>query len=128
MKTTFVKTENVKRLMLALSALEERGAGEACLMVVDGLPGLGKTEATTWMAAQNDCVFVRAKREWTPNWMLKELLEPFKVVVGRSFESKYAQALEALSERARLAQENGEMFAVIIDEVDYITLVTTIAA
>ena len=60
MKASFVKTENVQRLMAALTALEERGAGEARLMVVDGLPGLGKTAATAWMAARNDCVFARA--------------------------------------------------------------------
>ncbi len=45
MKNEFVKTKNVKSFLNALSALSQRGAKEACLMVVDGKPGLGKTHA-----------------------------------------------------------------------------------
>ena len=121
MKASFVKTENVQRLMAALTALEERGAGEACLMVVDGLPGLGKTAATAWMAARNDCVFARAKRNWTPNWMLKELLEQLRVQPAYRFETRFQQTIEALAGRADTARNNGETFAVVIDEVDYIS-------
>ena len=122
MKPTFVKTANVKRLMLGLQAVEQRGAGEACLMVVDGLPGLGKTSATRWLAAQNDCVFIRAKKEWTPNWMLNDLLKQLQEKLpAHSFEKKFEQALTALAKRADAAMRNGDMFAVIIDEVDYIS-------
>ncbi|WP_085908491.1 AAA family ATPase [Kiloniella majae] len=121
MQLKFIKTENVKRLALGLQAIEERGAGEACIMVVEGEPGLGKTEATTWLATENDCLFVRAKREWTPSWMLKELLEQLNVMPAHSFQSRFEQLLEALSNRAQLAQSSRDLFAVVIDEVDYIS-------
>lgn len=45
MRNAFVETANVKRFHTALTALERRGAQEACLLVVDGQPGLGKTTA-----------------------------------------------------------------------------------
>ncbi len=43
MKSAFVQTTNVRRYLQALSALEDRGASEACFIVIDGEPGLGKT-------------------------------------------------------------------------------------
>ena len=65
MKNAFVETGNVKRFQTALTALERRGAAEACLMVVDGLPGLGKTTALYRWATQTGAIYVRAKKEWT---------------------------------------------------------------
>lgn len=121
MKPVFVKTENVQKLMVGLSALERRGAGEACLMVIDGLPGLGKSRALSWFAAQNDCPFVRAKKEWTPNWMLAELLAALNIAhPPHGFEKRFALCLETLAARADAAARAGENFAVIVDEVDYI--------
>lgn len=121
MKPAFVKTENVGKLMVGLSALEKRGAGEACLMVIDGLPGLGKSKALSWYAAQNDCPFIRAKKEWTPNWMMAELLNALNISnVPHSFEKKFALALETLASRADAAGRSNEAFAIIVDEVDYI--------
>ncbi|OSQ41650.1 AAA family ATPase [Thalassospira sp. MCCC 1A01428] len=121
MRVKFVNTQNVKRLMAGMSAIEQRGAGEACLMVVDGSPGLGKTENISYLAAQNASVFVRAKREWTPNWMLAELLEASGVQAKpNSFERKYRLLVETLSMQAKTASDNGEMFFVGVDECDYI--------
>ncbi len=121
MRLKFVNTQNVKRLMAGMAAIEQRGAGEACLMVVDGSPGLGKTENISYLAAQNASVFVRAKREWTPNWMLGELLEACGVQAKpQSFERKYRLLVETLSMQAKAASDNGEMFFVGVDEFDYI--------
>ena len=121
MRLKFVNTQNVKKLMAGMAAIEQRGAGEACLVVVDGSPGLGKTENISYMAAQNASVFVRAKREWTPNWMLGELLEACGVQAKpQSFERKYRLLVETLSMQAKPAADNGEMFFVGIDECDYI--------
>lgn len=74
MKNEFVNTANVKNFLKGMTALSMRGAREACLMVIDGKPGLGKTRALSFWACRNDCVFVRAKKEWTPNWMMKDNL------------------------------------------------------
>lgn len=62
MKNEFVNTANVKNFLKGMTALSMRGAREACLMVIDGKPGLGKTRALSFWACRNDCVFVRAKK------------------------------------------------------------------
>lgn len=91
-------------------------------MVVDGLPGLSKTATIRWWASHQDCTYLRAKKEWTPAWMMRELLSSIGVNnTAHSFEKMYAQALEALGRRARQADRNGEVFAVVVDEVDHIS-------
>lgn len=122
MRNRFVRTENVTRFLTGLAALQDRGAEEACLMVVDGIPGLGKTATISWWAAQQDCTYLRAKKEWTPAWMMREILASVGVRnPAYSFERMYAQALEALGARAREAERADEVFAVVIDEVDHIS-------
>ena len=121
MKPACVKTSNVDRLMLAFSALENRGAEEACLMIVDGDPGRGKSRTLSWFAAQNDMPFVRARKEWTPNWMLKDLLSTLNVAQApHGFEKRFNLALETLVHRADMAEQRDDTFAVIVDEADYI--------
>lgn len=121
MKRNFVKTGNAKMFLASLEALRARGAEEACLMVVDGEPGLGKTECIQWWAVQNGAVFLRAKKEWTPAWMMRELLGELRVTPAYSFERMYAQALENLMGRARTAENSEAAFAVVIDEIDHIS-------
>lgn len=89
MKNRFVETSNVLRFRKSITAVEERGASETCLIVVDGLPGLGKTTTLQNWVAQNDSVYLRAKSSWTPNWMLAELLEVLQVPVPGSAQKKY---------------------------------------
>ncbi len=48
MKNEFVKTKNVKHFLTGIANLSTRGAQEACLMIVDGQPGLGKTSTVNW--------------------------------------------------------------------------------
>lgn len=121
MQRRFVKTANAKRFISALSKLELRGAEEACLMVVDGAPGLGKTATVQWWAVQNGAVFVRAKKEWSPRWMLREILEELRVKPAWSFEKMYRQAIDALQGAADRAHSDGNTFAVVVDEVDHIS-------
>jgi len=120
MRPCHVNTSNTQRFLTGVGAVLDRGAEEACLMVVDGLPGLGKSETTQWWAVQQNAVFVRAKQGWTPNWMLRELLAELSVTPERSFERMYRQALEALAGRAREAGRTGETFGVVVDEIDHI--------
>ncbi|MFV0626131.1 MAG: AAA family ATPase [Alphaproteobacteria bacterium] len=121
MKNEFVKTENVKTFLEALTKLSLRGAGEACLMVVDGQPGLGKTCALNWWAIRNECIYVRAKKEWTPNWLMRDLLNALGAIPANSFEKMFQQTLQLLAQRSSDATRDGKVFAVIIDEVDYIS-------
>jgi len=118
---TFVKTENSTRFLAGLLALADRGASEACFLVVDGEPGLGKTTIVYRWVVQEGGVYLRAKKEWTPGWMLRELLETLKITPEYSFERMYKQALAALSGQARAAERDGTTFAVVVDEADHIS-------
>lgn len=121
MKNAFVETANVKRFQTALTALERRGAQEACLMVVDGLPGLGKTTALHRWATQTGGIYLRAKKEWTPSWFLNDLLSEFRIAPGHSYQKRYAQALEALLQRQTALMLQKKTFAVVIDEADHVS-------
>lgn len=121
MKNAFVETSNVKRFLAALTALEKRGAAEACLMVVDGQPGLGKTTALHRWASQTAGIYLRAKKEWTPSWLLNDLLAEFRIAPGHSYQKRYAQALEALLQRQASLALQKCTFAVVIDEADHIS-------
>jgi len=121
MRPDFVKTKNALAFIAGLQALQQRGASEACLMVVDGEPGLGKTKTIEWWATQNNAIFIRAKAEWTPAWFLRELLASLSRPPEFSFERMYRQALRALGDRAEAADRDQVPFAVVIDEVDHIS-------
>lgn len=121
MKNVFVETENVARFHGALGALERRGATEACLMVVDGRPGLGKTTALFRWAAQSGAIYLRAKKEWSPSWFLEELLTEFRVQPAHSFQKRFAQAMEAMLARQSSLMLQKRTFAVVIDEADHIS-------
>lgn len=121
MRKHFVETENVQRFFQALKALEKRGAEECSLMVVDGAPGLGKTTALEWWAAQNNLIFLRALKEWSPQWFLSDLLGKLRVSPQHSFQRRYRQAIEALSTRQYQADIAKKPFAVVVDEADHIS-------
>jgi len=121
MRPVFVETSNAGRFEAALKTLERRGAEEACLMVVDGVPGLGKTTILNRWAVQNNAVFIRAKKEWTPSWFLDDLLTALKVVPQHSFRKRYEQAMSALLMRQTQMVLQRRTFAVIVDEADHIS-------
>lgn len=121
MKNVFVETSNVKRLLSALYALEDRGAQEACLGVVDGEPGLGKTTTLKYWVAQSGWVYLRAKQEWKPGWFMNELLEALPVRPPHSIEKKYEMILRELGSRHSSAQMAGRTFGLVIDEADHIS-------
>ncbi|QQM29075.1 ATP-binding protein [Martelella lutilitoris] len=119
MKNVFVETANVKAYHSALSALEERGAEEACIVVVDGAPGLGKTTTMKQHIAQTGSIYLRAKKEWQPKWMLNELLDELGVEKPRGIEQKYAKVVSELALRQQLAIQNRKIFTLVIDEFDH---------
>ncbi|EFO32467.1 bacteriophage DNA transposition B protein [Roseibium sp. TrichSKD4] len=121
MRNVFVETSNVTRFLSALTALQQRGAEEACLVVVDGLPGLGKTTTLKNWVSQTGSVYLRAKKEWTPSWFMNELLGVLKVHPPHAFQKKYAKALEELGQRQLSAQYDRRTFGLVIDEADHVS-------
>lgn len=121
MKQKFVKTSNVLRFDAALSALRKRGASEACIVVVDGEPGLGKTSTLSKFVTQQPAIYLRAKKEFRPSWFLNELLRKMRQEPPHSFEKKYALALQSLGQRQKAAITADQTFALILDEADHIS-------
>lgn len=126
MKNIFVETSNVRRFHTALAALSQRGASEACLAVVDGLPGLGKTTTLKQWVAQNGAIYLRAKKEWKPGWFLDELLEELRINPPHSFAKKFQKVVAELAVRSSSAAMARQNFAVVIDEADHISKKETI--
>lgn len=59
MKHHFVKTENHGRLMAAVRFMEERGSPSACLCLLHGDPGVGKTRNISHWGAANGAVLIK---------------------------------------------------------------------
>ncbi|MEN5083714.1 ATP-binding protein [Bosea sp. TWI1241] len=121
MKNSFVETENYLRFEGALKALDRRGADEARLVVVDGEPGLGKTTALMRWCAQNDAIYVRAKKEWTPAWFMKDLLAAFRIPAPHAFSKGFEIAMNTLMQRRAALSLARRSFLVVIDEADHIS-------
>lgn len=79
MKRHIVKTENYERFRTGISAVEQRGAMEASMMLVTGEAGLGKSGTVDQWAVQRGAAYLRAKEGWTPNWFYQELAENLKL-------------------------------------------------
>lgn len=120
MRNAFVHTANVTRFFAKLNNLGSRGAMEACLMVVDGEPGLGKTHCLNRAAVQFNWVYLRAKAAWSPAWMMRELLEALNIQPQHTFEKMFRQAVEGLASAAARAERDDTVFALVVDEVDHI--------
>lgn len=121
MKPVFVETANYKAFLNGLIALNARGSEECRLVVVDGLPGLGKTTILTRWAAMEECVFVRAKVDWTPKWMLSEILELMQIIPPLGHERRFRECVRALVERLQAATIAGRQFALVVDEADHVS-------
>lgn len=123
MRDTFVETSNVRRFMGALKTLDERGAVEACLVVVDGKPGLGKTTTLSRWVAQTGSVYLRAQKGWDYSWMVKDLLTELSVSYQgiRGSRERFARVLQELQIRAEQAAIEGKVFGLVIDECDLVS-------
>lgn len=102
MHNRFAETSNVKRFLAGISLVETRGASEASWLATIGDPGYGKTKTMQWWALHNKGVYLRAKANWRPHWMLAELVgELVGSQTGGSVESLYNIALRELAKQQR---------------------------
>ncbi len=110
MRPEFAKTSNVQRFLNGMATVDARGAREASMMLVTGDPGYGKTATVYWWAIQNGAVYLRAKANYTPFWLLSELVQELKGRPARNSEDLSKQVVISLSRDPR---------PVIIDEVEH---------
>ncbi|WP_374348548.1 AAA family ATPase [Chitinimonas sp.] len=73
MKPVFVKTSNWERFHDGVQVVQSRGAMEACMLLVFGEPGLGKTSIITRWANDSNAIFVTAQAKWTVPEMLRAM-------------------------------------------------------
>lgn len=124
MKKGFVETTNYTRFMEGMTALQARGSVECRLVVVDGLPGLGKTTILQRWASVEQCIYLRAKTEWSAYWMMSEMLVALaggEADVPRGHERRFRSCVGALVERLALTEASRQQFAVVIDEADHVS-------
>lgn len=111
MNRKFCKTSNVKRFLAAIAALEDRGAPEACLVLVEGNAGYGKSRCGAWYTAQQEALLIRLKAECTPRWFLADLVQAIGIAnPAHTTEKLFAQAVSELIRDPR---------PIVIDEIEH---------
>jgi len=66
---------NVQRFLAGQRTTEQRGAREANWHLVKGEPGYGKSRTLMWWGAKRTLAVLRAKADWTPAWLLRDLCQ-----------------------------------------------------
>lgn len=97
MRKVFVKTENYKQFTAAVSAVEQRGAAEAGMLLVHGEPGYGKTQVVSRWAAESGAVLLRANVDWTPRYFLVELHRALGIEAYGTSEQMFRSALKEIT-------------------------------
>lgn len=123
MKPNFVETSNVRHFYGALKRVNDRGAIEACLVVVDGKPGLGKTTTLSRWVTQTGSIYLRAQKGWDYSWLIQEMLVALSIdpKTIRGKRDRFARVLEELGERAEQAVLANQTFGLVIDECDLVS-------
>ena len=98
MRKKFVRTSNVKAFMAGVEVVKTRGAPEASWLLAEGTPGLGKTATLVWWSTQKDSILIRAKKGWTVNWALRDLMTHLGEAHARSTEVMFNGAVRAISQ------------------------------
>lgn len=110
MKKELVKTSNYERFRTAITAVEQRGAPEASLLLVVGDPGFSKSIIVNRWAVESKAVYLRAKVGWTPNRFLIELAEDLRVDVSGRAKEIFARIVAVVGKR---------QMPIVIDEVQH---------
>lgn len=111
MKAKFVKTRNVKNFVTLTNNLINRAEGVPGMALVYGEPGLGKTQAALWWAANNDAIFVSAKQTMTTRWLLEEIVKDTDESPCFRSSDLYDQIVKSLIKHPQV---------LIVDEIDYL--------
>jgi hypothetical protein len=126
MKNAFVKTDNHERFEAAVTALNRRGASEARFLVVDGLPGLGKTTILDRYATQNEAAFMTAKPGWSAQWLMEDIIATLGIPSQGSLRKNTSKVIEELMSRQLHENRKGLNYLVFIDEADSFSRTTSV--
>lgn len=110
MKKELVKTSNYERFRTAITAVEQRGAPEASLLLVVGDPGFSKSIIVNRWAVESKAVYLRAKVGWTPNRFLIELAEDLRIDTSGRAKEIFARIVAVVGKR---------QMPIVIDEVQH---------
>lgn len=110
MRNRFVQTSNITAFMAGVERVKARGAIEASWQLLEGVPGLGKSRALTWWASKNEFPFVRAKKGWTVNWALRDLMSQLGEPPARSTEVMLNAAIASITASGQ---------TLIVDEIEH---------
>ncbi len=110
MKKELVKTSNYERFRTAITAVEQRGAPEASMLLVVGDPGFSKSVVVNKWAVETKAVYLRAKVGWTPTRFLLELAEDLRVDTSGRGKEVFARVVAVVGKR---------QMPIVIDEVQH---------
>lgn len=111
MRKIFARTQNVKNFITLMNNLQSRAEGVPGMALVYGEPGLGKTQAVLWWAAQNNAIFIRSTNLMSGRWLLEEIVEELGEVPYYRSSELFKQCIRQLKEEPRV---------IIVDEIDYL--------
>ena len=111
MKSTFIKTKNVKQFISLMDELQKLPPNIPKLALVYGSPGLGKTHSIIWWATRNNAVYVRANNGMTQCALLKEILRELGQKSYYLMQDNFNSIIKHLKRDSQI---------IIIDEVDYL--------
>lgn len=105
-------TKSIKKYLVAMGALEDRGARIERMCLLWGDPGSGKTTATAFVVNQVHGVFVRAQKIWTMTSMLGSIVTSLGGKPVRNRQPMFDFIVQQL---------RGQKRSLFIDEADYLS-------
>ncbi len=108
MKQHFVKTSNHRTFMAGVSAVEGRGSPEACIMLLTGEPGTGKSCTADNWCAQRDAIYLAGVPGMTLSFLRDYLADQTGVVALRKFAQHKALVEHLKSSRQPLILDEAQ--------------------
>lgn len=110
MKKQFVKTANYELFRTGITAVENRGAAEASLMLVTAEAGFGKSTTVDNWAISAGAAYIRAKEGYTPAWFRSDLAENLKIDTRGRPKDVFARIAGFVG---------GNQVPIVVDEVEH---------
>lgn len=107
---TFAKISNVDAFTRGIARLNERGAPEACFMLVQGEVGLGKTSTLRWYAAQRGFPHVIMEPQTTAYQFLGLVCTELGIAPPHNRYERMRQIIETLASKR---------LTLLVDEIEH---------